>query len=138
MKILDIMTPKVLCVYKTDSLAKATMLMQETKSHHLIVVEADGSLVGIISDRDCKQAIASPFSTFDERRTDRPFQPKCWSKANHDPDSSNHYSISINSRSRKSHAGKRHQCPTSHARWYSHRHRHINRLAPRAGLASRN
>ena len=68
MKVLDIMTPKVMCVYKTDSLAKASTLMNETDSHHLIVVEADGSLVGIISDRDCKQAIASPFSTFDERR----------------------------------------------------------------------
>ncbi|MDQ7025398.1 MAG: CBS domain-containing protein [Anaerolineae bacterium] len=68
MNVLDIMTPKVVCVYKSDSLEKVLQVMEKTGSHHLIVVEADGSLVGIISDRDCKEALLSPITTFNARQ----------------------------------------------------------------------
>lgn len=58
MNVWDIMTPQVICVYKSDTLAKAMRLMNEAKMHHLPVIEADGSLVGIVSDRDCKDALS--------------------------------------------------------------------------------
>lgn len=71
MNVLDIMTRKVVCVYKSDSLAKAVDLMTIAGSHHLIVVEADGSLVGILSDRDCKEALLSPITTFNTRQQEQ-------------------------------------------------------------------
>ena len=58
MNVWDIMTPNVICVYKSDTLAKAMRLMDEAKTHHLVVMEADGSLAGIVSDRDCKDALS--------------------------------------------------------------------------------
>lgn len=68
MNVLDIMTRKVICVYQTDSLEKAIQAMEKNGSHHVIVVEVDGSLVGIISDRDCKEAYLSPITTFNSRQ----------------------------------------------------------------------
>ena len=70
MNVLDIMTPKPTAICKTDSLSNALKIMEEKKTRHLIVVEADGKLVGIISDRDCKEAMASPYAIYDSKRAD--------------------------------------------------------------------
>jgi acetoin utilization protein AcuB len=45
------------------SLVKARDLINEKLIDHLLVVDKDGKLVGIVSDRDLKQAWASPATT---------------------------------------------------------------------------
>lgn len=68
MNVIDIMTPKPIAIFKTDSLAKALNIMEKNQKRHLVVIEGDGELVGIISDRDCKEAMASPFAIYDSER----------------------------------------------------------------------
>jgi CBS domain-containing protein len=72
MNVWDIMTPNVICVYKSDTLAKAMRLMDSEKTHHLPVIEADGSLAGIVSDRDCKDALAVSSRFYDNNRKTTP------------------------------------------------------------------
>jgi len=59
---LDIMTPNVVTIHASDTLATACNVMDSAKTRHLFVVNADGSLVGVVSDRDCKLALQSPFA----------------------------------------------------------------------------
>jgi acetoin utilization protein AcuB len=40
--------------------------MQASGMRHLVVVASDGSIAGMISDRDCKLASVSPFSAVSE------------------------------------------------------------------------
>ncbi len=56
----DIMTRDPVCVRSYDPLRKAIELMRERKCRRLPVVD-DGHLVGIVSDRDVRLAINSPF-----------------------------------------------------------------------------
>jgi acetoin utilization protein AcuB len=62
MNIFDLMTKDVICVHEKDSFATAVEIMEKAGIHHLLVSGASGELVGILSDRDCKIAMRSPFS----------------------------------------------------------------------------
>jgi len=62
MNVLDVMSSKVYAIYKSETLAAAVQSMQTHQTRHLVVVELGGKLVGILSDRDCKIALDSPFN----------------------------------------------------------------------------
>ena len=55
----DVMHPDVVTASPKTTLPAALALVQRRGIRHLPVVE-DGSLVGIVSDRDLKRAMASP------------------------------------------------------------------------------
>ena len=59
MSVTDIMTRHVVTVNMDDSLSKVQKIFDESKFHHLIVVE-EGVVVGVLSDRDLLKNI-SPF-----------------------------------------------------------------------------
>jgi CBS domain-containing membrane protein len=48
----DIMTKEVKTVGRNDSVATADQLMQLGRIRHLVVLDEDGSLVGVLSQRD--------------------------------------------------------------------------------------
>ena len=58
-----IMRKDLVTVPPDTSLVKARDLINEKLIDHLLVVDKDGKLVGIVSDRDLKQAWASPATT---------------------------------------------------------------------------
>jgi len=64
MLVRDILTPGVLTIVPETTLPEAIRLARERGVRHLPVVE-DGKLVGIVSDRDLKQAMASPATSLD-------------------------------------------------------------------------
>ena len=66
MKVIDYMTRSVIKVHRTDTLATARDLMAENNVRHLVVVEGDGDLAGILSDRDSKLASLPLGSATDE------------------------------------------------------------------------
>jgi acetoin utilization protein AcuB len=59
------MTPKVISLKPTDSLSAAIHLMKEKKIRRIPVVNGDGKLVGIVSDRDLKDVSPSRATTLD-------------------------------------------------------------------------
>ena len=59
------MTPKVITLKATDSLSAAIHLMKEKKIRRIPVVNGDGKLVGIVSDRDLKDVSPSRATTLD-------------------------------------------------------------------------
>lgn len=61
MNVIDIMTVKPTTIRLDASLGQAIQLMGDHEFKHLPVVGMDGHLVGIISDRDCRRALNSPF-----------------------------------------------------------------------------
>jgi acetoin utilization protein AcuB len=61
MNVADIMTQKPVTIDQNDTLRKALELMEQVGCHHLPVLGFDGHLVGIISDRDCRTALNSPY-----------------------------------------------------------------------------
>lgn len=65
MLIRDWMTTEVITVSPGVSMMKASRLMKEHKVHRLPVVDEDGALVGIVSDRDIKDASPSKATTLD-------------------------------------------------------------------------
>lgn len=65
MNMFDVMSRNVISVHEKDSLATAASIMLESKTHHLVVLGASGKVLGILSDRDCKLAMQSPFSDGD-------------------------------------------------------------------------
>jgi CBS domain-containing protein len=68
MNMFDVMSRDVITIHEKDSLATALTLMDDAKSHHLVVVSPSGKVIGILSDRDCKVAMRSPFSEGDPKR----------------------------------------------------------------------
>lgn len=68
MNIFDLMTKDVICIHEKDSLATAVEIMEKAAVHHLVVSSASGKVLGILSDRDCKTAMRSPFSEGDPKR----------------------------------------------------------------------
>lgn len=66
LNMLDIMTRNVITVHASESVAVVCDLMKKAGTRHLVVVASDGSIAGMISDRDCKLASVSPFSTMSE------------------------------------------------------------------------
>jgi acetoin utilization protein AcuB len=57
----DIMTHRPVTIRPESRLRTALELMERMECHHLPVVSAAGHLVGILSDRDCRTALHSPF-----------------------------------------------------------------------------
>lgn len=64
MLVRDILTPGVITISPETTLPDAIRLARERGVRHLPVTE-DGKLVGIVSDRDLKQAMASPATSLD-------------------------------------------------------------------------
>src|SRR4030095_10548327 len=62
MQISDVMTHSVIAAPPGMSLALAQRLMDDHRIRHLPVVQA-GQLVGLVSDRDLRQALPSPTTT---------------------------------------------------------------------------
>jgi CBS domain-containing protein len=65
MQISDVMTRNVITAPPGMSLALAQRLMDEHRLRHLPVVQ-EGQLVGLVSDRDLRQALPSPTTTLTE------------------------------------------------------------------------
>lgn len=61
MNVVDIMTRNPVTVRLDKSLREALELMEEHGCKHLPVVSAGGHIVGVVSDRDCRYALNSPF-----------------------------------------------------------------------------
>jgi acetoin utilization protein AcuB len=60
MNVSDIMTDKPVTIRPSNTLREALEAMDRIACHHLPVVSADGHVVGILSDRDCRTALNSP------------------------------------------------------------------------------
>jgi acetoin utilization protein AcuB len=56
----DIMIDQVVCLAEGDSLARGMEVMQEGKFRHVPVVNKDGKLIGIVSDRDVLRHLPFP------------------------------------------------------------------------------
>lgn len=69
MKVSDRMTSEVVTLNEEQSLRDALTLQQRHKIRHIPVV-ADGSIVGILTDRDLKRASPSLLSGIDQERYD--------------------------------------------------------------------
>ena len=55
----DWMTKDIITVQPETSMMKASKIMRENRFHRLPVVDGDGLLVGIVTDRDVKEAAPS-------------------------------------------------------------------------------
>jgi acetoin utilization protein AcuB len=60
MSLRNIMTSRVVSVEMDDRLAAVREIFDSTKFHHLLVVDGDGKLAGVVSDRDLLKAL-SPY-----------------------------------------------------------------------------
>ena len=60
MNVSDIMTAKPVSIHQNGTLRQALELMDSNHCRHLPVLNSDGQLVGIVSDRDCRTALNSP------------------------------------------------------------------------------
>lgn len=61
MYVSDIMTEKPATIRLDDTLRDALETMERVNCHHLPVLGQNGHLIGIISDRDCRTALNSPY-----------------------------------------------------------------------------
>lgn len=61
MNVQDVMTAKPVTIHQNDSLRQALETMERIGCHHLPVINAEAHVVGILSDRDCRTAINSPY-----------------------------------------------------------------------------
>jgi CBS domain-containing membrane protein len=52
LRVRDLMTPKVVSVLPEDSVATAYELMLDHRFRHLVVIDKDGDLVGLLTHRD--------------------------------------------------------------------------------------
>ena len=62
MNVLDLMTNTPITIRADKSLRAALKMMDENTIKHLPVLSQSGHLVGVLSDRDCREALNSPFS----------------------------------------------------------------------------
>ena len=60
MKVQDIMSKRVVTVRLDDRLHVVKRIFDSTHFHHLVAIEDDGTLYGVVSDRDLLRAL-SPF-----------------------------------------------------------------------------
>lgn len=70
MKVGEIMTTQVITVAIDDHLETARALFERYHFHHLLVLDEEGTLVGIISDRDLLKALSPFIATLVERSED--------------------------------------------------------------------
>ncbi|QPC84794.1 CBS domain-containing protein [Phototrophicus methaneseepsis] len=57
----DVMTHDVVCIEAQGTLQEAIDLMDLRGCRHLVVIGEDGHVCGIVSDRDCRLALYSPY-----------------------------------------------------------------------------
>lgn len=61
MNVSDIMTHNPTTIQTTSTLRQALELMDSVGCHHLPVLNSEHHLIGILSDRDCRTALNSPY-----------------------------------------------------------------------------
>lgn len=61
MNVSDIMTAKPVTIKQDSTLREALEMMESVGCHHLPVIGYEGHLVGVVSDRDCRTALNSPY-----------------------------------------------------------------------------
>ena len=61
MNVSDIMTANPATINQDQTLREALETMETEGCHHLPVTGHDGHLIGILSDRDCRTALNSPY-----------------------------------------------------------------------------
>jgi len=61
MNVLDMMTKDPITVQADFSLRKALSVMDKNSIKHVPVMSKQGHLIGVLSDRDCRHALNSPF-----------------------------------------------------------------------------
>ena len=59
MKVSDIMSPQVVTIHPSESCLDAVVRMQRVRARHLPVVNRQGDLVGIVTDRDVRHHLFS-------------------------------------------------------------------------------
>lgn len=59
------MSSNVVTIAPSNTLVEAVRVMKEKKIKHLPVVDASGSVVGVVTDRDLKEASASDATTLE-------------------------------------------------------------------------
>jgi CBS domain-containing protein len=64
MKVSDIMTERPASVRLHNTLGDILKIMEQIGCHHVPVMDTENHLVGIISDRDCRLAINSPYINY--------------------------------------------------------------------------
>ncbi len=67
----DVMTPAPLCVRRLLPLRDALEQMRDHAVRHLLVVDDDGALVGLLTERDLKRYMSRAFETKLEKPIDR-------------------------------------------------------------------
>lgn len=60
-KVADVMTHDVVCIEEKSTLQEAIELMDLRGCRHLVVINEDANVSGIVSDRDCRLAQYSPY-----------------------------------------------------------------------------
>jgi acetoin utilization protein AcuB len=66
MRVSDIMTDRPATVRLHSSLREVLDLMQQIGCHHVPVLNTENHVIGIISDRDCRLAMNSPYITHEQ------------------------------------------------------------------------
>jgi CBS domain-containing protein len=61
MKVRAIMTERPVSVRLHSLLSEILLVMEQLQCHYVPVLDTENRLVGIISDRDCRLAINSPY-----------------------------------------------------------------------------
>lgn len=70
MYVREIMTPRPATIMAGQSLAEAVEKMKVKQCKHLPVISDDGHVIGILSDRDCRSALASPYTLNEDYNAD--------------------------------------------------------------------
>lgn len=70
MEVKSIMTRRVVTVELDDSLAVIKQIFDAMKFHHLLVIDEDRKLCGVISDRDLLRALSPRVGTLSESARD--------------------------------------------------------------------
>ena len=71
MYIKDMMTSRIVTVEMDDTLGEVREVFDNVSSHHVMVVEDNGELIGIISDRDMRHNLSPKLDTAAELQRDR-------------------------------------------------------------------
>jgi len=70
MNVVDIMTTQPIVIRADQTLRDALELMERQSIKHLPVVSTQKHLIGILSDRDCRYALNSPFTAREHWKQD--------------------------------------------------------------------
>ena len=66
----DLMSTKIVTVEMDDTVEEIKNIFENSRFHHLLVVEAD-TLVGVISDRDLLKSLSPFIGTFSQTKRDK-------------------------------------------------------------------